>query len=130
MYIIWKWVKIESNFQLIKVLGTPFEVDMVSQIPLKFHLEEPYKDHIESYQRKTRLTKIVQIVKGLLNSITIGLWIFSLLGVQGSMDVVGKNPLFDRICYQSIFTSYFSVYFYRNKHARRLSLMQMAKKSC
>ncbi|KAK3021600.1 hypothetical protein RJ639_045233 [Escallonia herrerae] len=46
----------------------PMAEDMVSLDPIEFHSEEePYKDHIDSYQRKTGLTEAVQTGIGQLN---------------------------------------------------------------
>lgn len=52
----------------------PMDEDMVSIDPIEFHLEkEPYKDRINSYQRKTGLTKAVQTGIDQLNGIlTLG----------------------------------------------------------
>jgi hypothetical protein len=50
----------------------PMDEDMVSLDPIEFHLEEePYKDRIDSYQRKTGLTEAVQTGTGRLNGILL-----------------------------------------------------------
>ncbi|THG00580.1 hypothetical protein TEA_001459 [Camellia sinensis var. sinensis] len=67
--------------------------DMVSTDPIEFHSEEePYRDRIDSYQRRTGLTEAVQTGIGQLNGIptAIGVMDFQFLG--GSMgSVVGEK---------------------------------------
>ncbi|KAL8225880.1 hypothetical protein R6Q57_018437 [Mikania cordata] len=47
---------------------------MFSLDPIEFHLEdEPYKNRIDSYQRKTGLTEVVQICIGQLDGINIAI---------------------------------------------------------
>nr|YP_010708015.1 acetyl-CoA carboxylase beta subunit [Sium tenue]YP_010708100.1 acetyl-CoA carboxylase beta subunit [Sium ninsi]WCR47774.1 acetyl-CoA carboxylase beta subunit [Sium tenue]WCR47859.1 acetyl-CoA carboxylase beta subunit [Sium ninsi] len=67
--------------------------DMVSLDPIEFHSEEePYKDRIDSYQRKTGLTEAVQTGIGQLNGITIALGVMDFQFMGGSMgSVVGEK---------------------------------------
>ncbi|KAG9438754.1 hypothetical protein H6P81_021292 [Aristolochia fimbriata] len=61
----------------------PMDEDMVSIDPIEFHSEEePYKDRIDSYQRKTGLTEAVQTGIGQLNGIpiAIGIMDFQFMG--------------------------------------------------
>ncbi|KAK2965079.1 hypothetical protein RJ640_012553 [Escallonia rubra] len=52
----------------------PMDEDMVSLDPIEFHSEEePYKDRIDSYQRKTGLTEAVQTGIGQLNGIPVAI---------------------------------------------------------
>ncbi|KAI3928924.1 hypothetical protein MKW92_045666 [Papaver armeniacum] len=52
----------------------PMNEDMVSMDPIEFHSEEePYKDRIDSYQRKTGLTEAIQTGIGQLNGIPIAI---------------------------------------------------------
>nr|QUM11679.1 acetyl-CoA carboxylase subunit [Clivia robusta] len=71
----------------------PMDEDMVSTDPIEFHSEEePYRDRIDSYQRRTGLTEAVQTGIGQLNGIptAIGVMDFQFLG--GSMgSVVGEK---------------------------------------
>ncbi|CAN4121049.1 unnamed protein product [Withania somnifera] len=60
--------------------------------PMDEDMEEPYKDHIDSYQRKTRISEVVQTGIGQLNGIpiAIGVMDFRFMGVSmGS--VVGEK---------------------------------------
>ncbi|KAK2972767.1 hypothetical protein RJ640_019415 [Escallonia rubra] len=60
----------------------PMDEDMVSLDPIEFHSEEePYKDRIDSYQRKTGLTEAVQTGIGQLN------------GIPVAIGVMDQNPL-------------------------------------
>nr|YP_010696148.1 acetyl-CoA carboxylase subunit beta [Pleurospermum foetens]WCF68839.1 acetyl-CoA carboxylase subunit beta [Pleurospermum foetens] len=67
--------------------------DMVSLDPIEFHSEEePYKDRIDSYQRKTGLTEAVQTGIGQLNGIPIALGVMDFQFMGGSMgSVVGEK---------------------------------------
>nr|TKS13868.1 acetyl-CoA carboxylase beta subunit [Populus alba] len=99
----------------------PMDEEMFSLDPIDFHSEEePYKDRIDSYQKKTGLTEAIQTGIGQLNGIpvAIGVMDFQFMGVVwiGSRR---ENYSFNRVCYQSIFTSYSSVCFRRSTHARR-----------
>nr|YP_009695743.1 AccD [Caiophora lateritia]QEJ82386.1 AccD [Caiophora lateritia] len=76
-------------------LGTwdPMDQDMVSLDPIEFHSEEePYKDRIDSYQRKTGLTEAVQTGIGQLNGIPIAIGVMDFQFMGGSMgSVVGEK---------------------------------------
>nr|YP_009891178.1 carboxytransferase beta subunit [Akania lucens]QKK37550.1 carboxytransferase beta subunit [Akania lucens] len=71
----------------------PMNEDMVSLDPIEFHSEEePYKDRIDSYQRKTGLTEAVQTGTGQLNGIPIALGVMDFQFMGGSMgSVVGEK---------------------------------------
>nr|YP_009938105.1 acetyl-CoA carboxylase beta subunit [Salvia yangii]QNT28337.1 acetyl-CoA carboxylase beta subunit [Salvia yangii]WNR56716.1 acetyl-CoA carboxylase carboxyltransferase beta subunit [Salvia yangii] len=76
-------------------LGTwdPMDEDMVSLDPIGFHSEEePYKDRIDSYQRKTGLTEAVQTGIGQLNGIPVAIGVMDFQFMGGSMgSVVGEK---------------------------------------
>nr|YP_007889870.1 acetyl-CoA carboxylase carboxyltransferase beta subunit [Francoa sonchifolia]AFJ00480.1 acetyl-CoA carboxylase carboxyltransferase beta subunit [Francoa sonchifolia] len=71
----------------------PMDEDMVSLDPIEFHSEEePYKDRIDSYQRKTGLTEAVQTGTGQLNGIPIAIGVMDFQFMGGSMgSVVGEK---------------------------------------
>lgn len=71
----------------------PMDEDMVSQDPIEFHSEEePYKDRIDSYQRKTGLTEAVQTGTGQLNGIPVAIGIMDFQFMGGSMgSTVGEK---------------------------------------
>nr|YP_010853020.1 acetyl-CoA carboxylase beta subunit [Nepeta bracteata]WGM81227.1 acetyl-CoA carboxylase beta subunit [Nepeta bracteata] len=71
----------------------PMDEDMVSLDPIGFHSEEePYKDRIDSYQRKTGLTEAVQTGIGRLNGIPIAIGVMDFQFMGGSMgSVVGEK---------------------------------------
>ena len=71
----------------------PMDEDMVSLDPIEFHLEEePYKDRIDSYQRKTGLTEAVQTGTGRLKGIPVAIGIMDFQFMGGSMgSVVGEK---------------------------------------
>lgn len=71
----------------------PMDEDMVSLDPIGFHSEEePYKDRIDSYQRKTGLTDAVQTGIGQLNSIPVAIGVMDFQFMGGSMgSVVGEK---------------------------------------
>nr|YP_010969347.1 acetyl-CoA carboxylase carboxyl transferase beta [Ilex editicostata]WNR48371.1 acetyl-CoA carboxylase carboxyl transferase beta [Ilex editicostata] len=71
----------------------PMDEDMVSMDPIEFHSEEePYKDRIDSYQRKTGLTEAVQTGIGQLNGIPVALGVMDFQFMGGSMgSVVGEK---------------------------------------
>nr|YP_009772261.1 acetyl-CoA carboxylase carboxyltransferase beta subunit [Abrus precatorius]QIT03129.1 acetyl-CoA carboxylase carboxyltransferase beta subunit [Abrus precatorius]QJW34003.1 acetyl-CoA carboxylase carboxyltransferase beta subunit [Abrus pulchellus subsp. cantoniensis] len=71
----------------------PMDEDMVSLDPIEFHSEEePYKDRIDSYQRKTGLTEAVQTGTGQLNGIPVAIGIMDFKFMGGSMgSVVGEK---------------------------------------
>nr|YP_008815946.1 acetyl-CoA carboxylase beta subunit [Lindenbergia philippensis]CDI43927.1 acetyl-CoA carboxylase beta subunit [Lindenbergia philippensis] len=87
-----------SSSERIEVLvdpGTwdPMDEDMVSLDPIGFHSEEePYKDRIDSYQRKTGLTEAVQTGIGQLNGIPVAIGVMDFQFMGGSMgSVVGEK---------------------------------------
>ena len=71
----------------------PMDEDMVSLDPIEFHSEEdPYKDRIDSYQKKTGLTEAVQTGIGQLNSIPVAVGVMDFQFMGGSMgSVVGEK---------------------------------------
>nr|YP_009689432.1 acetyl-CoA carboxylase carboxyl transferase beta [Ypsilandra yunnanensis]QEL51942.1 acetyl-CoA carboxylase carboxyl transferase beta [Ypsilandra yunnanensis] len=71
----------------------PMDEDMVSIDPIEFHSEEePYRDRIDSYQRKTGLTEAVQTGIGQLNGIPIAIGVMDFQFMGGSMgSVVGEK---------------------------------------
>ncbi|YP_003433984.1 acetyl-CoA carboxylase carboxyltransferase beta subunit (chloroplast) [Typha latifolia] len=71
----------------------PMDEDMVSMDPIEFHSEEePYRDRIDFYQRKTGLTEAVQTGIGQLNGISIAIGVMDFQFMGGSMgSVVGEK---------------------------------------
>nr|YP_009757074.1 acetyl-CoA carboxylase carboxyltransferase beta subunit [Impatiens pritzelii]YP_010710600.1 acetyl-CoA carboxylase carboxyltransferase beta subunit [Impatiens omeiana]QIM15101.1 acetyl-CoA carboxylase carboxyltransferase beta subunit [Impatiens pritzelii]WCZ70710.1 acetyl-CoA carboxylase carboxyltransferase beta subunit [Impatiens omeiana] len=71
----------------------PMDEDMVSLDPIEFHSEEePYKDRIDFYQKKTGLTEAVQTGIGQLNGIPIAIGVMDFEFMGGSMgSVVGEK---------------------------------------
>nr|YP_009872706.1 acetyl-CoA carboxylase carboxyltransferase beta subunit [Ctenolophon englerianus]QKT26946.1 acetyl-CoA carboxylase carboxyltransferase beta subunit [Ctenolophon englerianus] len=71
----------------------PIDEDMVSLDPIDFHSEEePYKDRIDSYQRKTGLIEAVQTGTGQLNGIPVAIGVMDFQFMGGSMgSVVGEK---------------------------------------
>nr|YP_009651861.1 acetyl-CoA carboxylase carboxyltransferase beta subunit [Chimonanthus praecox]YP_009651944.1 acetyl-CoA carboxylase carboxyltransferase beta subunit [Chimonanthus nitens]QZM06696.1 acetyl-CoA carboxylase carboxyl transferase betasubunit [Chimonanthus salicifolius]UDY67838.1 acetyl-CoA carboxylase carboxyltransferase beta subunit [Chimonanthus campanulatus]UDY68087.1 acetyl-CoA carboxylase carboxyltransferase beta subunit [Chimonanthus zhejiangensis]QCY72590.1 acetyl-CoA carboxylase carboxyl len=71
----------------------PMDEDMVSMDPIQFHSEEePYRDRIDSYQRKTGLTEAVQTGIGQLNGIPVAIGVMDFQFMGGSMgSVVGEK---------------------------------------
>nr|WGM78425.1 acetyl-CoA carboxylase carboxyltransferase beta subunit [Pinanga baviensis] len=71
----------------------PMDEDMVSMDPMEFHSEgKPYRDYIDSYQRKTGLTEAVQTGIGQLNGIPIAIGVMDFKFMGGSMgSVVGEK---------------------------------------
>nr|YP_010193287.1 acetyl-CoA carboxylase beta subunit [Helwingia chinensis]YP_010516509.1 acetyl-CoA carboxylase beta subunit [Helwingia japonica]QZP43185.1 acetyl-CoA carboxylase beta subunit [Helwingia chinensis]UXL88676.1 acetyl-CoA carboxylase beta subunit [Helwingia japonica] len=71
----------------------PMDEDMVSLDPIEFHSEEePYRDRIDSYQRKTGLTEAVQTGIGQINGIPVALGVMDFQFMGGSMgSVVGEK---------------------------------------
>nr|UYP38798.1 acetyl-CoA carboxylase beta subunit [Narthecium californicum] len=71
----------------------PMDEDMVSMDPIEFHSEEePYRDRIDSYQRKTGLTEAVQTGIGQLNGIPVAIGVMDFQFMGGSMgSVVGEK---------------------------------------
>nr|YP_009312712.1 acetyl-CoA carboxylase carboxyltransferase beta subunit [Ranunculus occidentalis]AOV63590.1 acetyl-CoA carboxylase carboxyltransferase beta subunit [Ranunculus occidentalis]AOW68903.1 acetyl-CoA carboxylase carboxyltransferase beta subunit [Ranunculus austro-oreganus] len=87
-----------SSSERIEILIDPgtwdaMDEDMVSVDPIEFHSEEePYKDRIDSYQKKTGLTEAVQTGIGQLNGISIAIGIMDFQFMGGSMgSVVGEK---------------------------------------
>ena len=71
----------------------PMDEDMISLDPIKFHSEEePYKDRIDFYQRKTGLTEAIQTGTGKLHNIPVAIGIMDFQFMGGSMgSVVGEK---------------------------------------
>nr|YP_010419048.1 acetyl-CoA carboxylase subunit beta [Zhengyia shennongensis]USG52240.1 acetyl-CoA carboxylase subunit beta [Zhengyia shennongensis]USG52324.1 acetyl-CoA carboxylase subunit beta [Zhengyia shennongensis]USG52409.1 acetyl-CoA carboxylase subunit beta [Zhengyia shennongensis] len=71
----------------------PIDEDMASLDPIEFHSEEePYKDRIDSYQRKTGLTEAVQTGTGKINGIPVAIGVMDFQFMGGSMgSVVGEK---------------------------------------
>nr|YP_010281968.1 acetyl-CoA carboxylase carboxyltransferase beta subunit [Penstemon fruticosus]UKH51346.1 acetyl-CoA carboxylase carboxyltransferase beta subunit [Penstemon fruticosus] len=71
----------------------PMDEDMVSLDPIGFHSEEePYKDRIDSYQRKTGLAEAVQTGVGQLNGIPVAIGVMDFQFMGGSMgSAVGEK---------------------------------------
>nr|YP_010160842.1 acetyl-CoA carboxylase beta subunit [Baccaurea ramiflora]QRH18349.1 acetyl-CoA carboxylase beta subunit [Baccaurea ramiflora]QXF60448.1 acetyl-CoA carboxylase carboxyltransferase beta subunit [Baccaurea ramiflora] len=71
----------------------PMDEDMVSLDPIEFHSEEePYKDRIDSYQKKTGLTEAVQTGTGQLSGIPAAIGVMDFQFMGGSMgSVVGEK---------------------------------------
>nr|YP_009516351.1 Acetyl-CoA carboxylase carboxyltransferase beta subunit [Philydrum lanuginosum]AYD91209.1 Acetyl-CoA carboxylase carboxyltransferase beta subunit [Philydrum lanuginosum] len=71
----------------------PMDEDMVSTDPIQFHSEEePYRDRIHSYQRRTGLTDAVQTGIGQLNGIPTAIGVMDFQFMGGSMgSVVGEK---------------------------------------
>nr|YP_010725136.1 acetyl-CoA carboxylase subunit beta [Xeronema callistemon]AEX96922.1 acetyl-CoA carboxylase beta subunit [Xeronema callistemon]WDW32349.1 acetyl-CoA carboxylase subunit beta [Xeronema callistemon] len=71
----------------------PMDENMVSMDPIEFHSEEePYRDRIDSYQRRTGLTEAVQTGIGQLNGIPIAIGVMDFQFMGGSMgSVVGEK---------------------------------------
>ena len=71
----------------------PLDENMVSTDPIEFHSEEePYRDRIDSYQKKTGLTDAVQTGIGQLNGIPIAIGVMDFQFMGGSMgSVVGEK---------------------------------------
>nr|ATL60042.1 acetyl-CoA carboxylase beta subunit [Pavetta abyssinica] len=71
----------------------PMDEDMASLDIIEFHSEEePYKDRIDSYQKKTGLTDAVQTGIGQLNGIPVAVGVMDFQFMGGSMgSVVGEK---------------------------------------
>nr|UGY85568.1 acetyl-CoA carboxylase carboxyltransferase beta subunit [Canna indica]UGY85653.1 acetyl-CoA carboxylase carboxyltransferase beta subunit [Canna indica] len=71
----------------------PMDEDMVSIDPIEFHSEEePYRNRIDSYQRKTGLTEAVQTGIGQLKGIPVAIGVMDFQFMGGSMgSVVGEK---------------------------------------
>ncbi|KAD5318265.1 hypothetical protein E3N88_18211 [Mikania micrantha] len=74
----------------------PMDEDMVSLDPIEFHSEEePYKNRIDSYQRKTGLTEAVQTGIGQLDGINVAIAVmdFQFMGENKQVDDKGLKQL-------------------------------------
>nr|YP_009307849.1 AccD [Artemisia capillaris]AOR82683.1 AccD [Artemisia capillaris]ARU07907.1 AccD [Artemisia capillaris]QIE12288.1 AccD [Artemisia capillaris]QKM77915.1 acetyl-CoA carboxylase carboxyltransferase beta subunit [Artemisia capillaris]UFP91167.1 AccD [Artemisia capillaris] len=84
-----------DRIELLIDSGTwePMDEDMVSLDPIQFHSEEePYKNRIDSYQRKTGLTEAIQTGIGQLNGINVAIGVMDFQFMGGSMgSVVGEK---------------------------------------
>lgn len=84
-----------DRIELLIDSGTwnPMDEDMVSLDPIEFNSEEePYKDRIDSYQRKLGLTEAVQTGTGQLNGIPVAIGSMDFQFMGGSMgSVVGEK---------------------------------------
>nr|YP_010584721.1 acetyl-CoA carboxylase beta subunit [Galega orientalis]UZU69666.1 acetyl-CoA carboxylase beta subunit [Galega orientalis] len=71
----------------------PMDEDMVSVDPIEFHSEEePYKNRLDSYQKRTGLMEAVQTGTGQLNGIPVAIGIMDFQFMGGSMgSVVGEK---------------------------------------
>nr|QBB68379.1 acetyl co-A carboxylase [Misodendrum punctulatum] len=109
----------------------PLDEDMVSLDPIEFHSgEEPYKDRVYSYQKKTGLTEAVQTGIGQLNGIPIALGVMDFQFMGGSMgSVVGEKitRLIEYATNQSLPLIIVCASGGARMQEGSLSLMQMAK---
>nr|YP_009861383.1 acetyl-CoA carboxylase beta subunit [Zamioculcas zamiifolia]QIU83073.1 acetyl-CoA carboxylase beta subunit [Zamioculcas zamiifolia] len=109
----------------------PLDENMVSTDPIEFHSEEePYRDRIDSYQRKTGLTEAVQTGIGQLNSIPIAIGVMDFQFMGGSMgSVVGEKitRLIEYATNQSLPVIIVCASGGARMQEGSLSLMQMAK---
>nr|UZC33090.1 acetyl-CoA carboxylase subunit beta [Tofieldia yoshiiana var. kanwonensis] len=109
----------------------PMDENMVSIDPIEFHSEEePYRDRIDSYQRKTGLTEAVQTGIGQLNGIPIAIGVMDFQFMGGSMgSVVGEKitRLIEYATNQSLPLIIVCASGGARMQEGSLSLMQMAK---
>ncbi|KAK6767684.1 hypothetical protein RDI58_031183 [Solanum bulbocastanum] len=109
----------------------PMDEDMVSLDPIEFHSEEePYKDRIDSYQRKTGLTEAVQTGIGQLNGIPVAIGVMDFQFMGGSMgSVVGEKitRLIEHAANQNLPLIIVCASGGARMQEGSLSLMQMAK---
>nr|YP_010268890.1 acetyl-CoA carboxylase beta subunit [Alocasia cucullata]YP_010573948.1 acetyl-CoA carboxylase subunit beta [Caladium praetermissum]QVV96596.1 acetyl-CoA carboxylase beta subunit [Xanthosoma sagittifolium]UIG88382.1 acetyl-CoA carboxylase beta subunit [Alocasia cucullata]UZH93706.1 acetyl-CoA carboxylase subunit beta [Caladium praetermissum] len=109
----------------------PLDESMVSADPIEFHSEEePYRDRIDSYQRKTGLTEAVQTGIGQLNGIPIAIGVMDFQFMGGSMgSVVGEKitRLIEYATNQSLPVIIVCASGGARMQEGSLSLMQMAK---
>nr|UDZ59260.1 acetyl-coA carboxylase beta subunit [Butomus umbellatus] len=109
----------------------PMNEDMVSMDPIEFHSEEePYRDRIDSYQRKTGLTEAVQTGIGQLNGITVAIGVMDFQFMGGSMgSVVGEKitRLIEYATHRSLPVIIVCASGGARMQEGSLSLMQMAK---
>nr|WOC92034.1 acetyl-CoA carboxylase carboxyl transferase beta subunit [Utricularia simulans] len=112
----------------------PMNEDMVSQDPIGFFSEEdPYKNYMDSYQRKTGLTEAVQTGVGKLNGIPVAIGIMDFQFLGGSMgSVVGEKitRLIEYATNQFLPLIIVCASGGARMQEGSLSLMQMAKISC
>ena len=105
--------------------------DMLSLDPIEFHSEEePYKDHIDSYQRKTWLIEAVQTGIGQVNGIPVAIGIIDFKFMGGSMgSVVGEKitRLVEYATNQLLPLILICLFGGAHLQEGSLSLMQMAK---
>nr|WBG68972.1 acetyl-CoA carboxylase beta subunit [Aglaonema hybrid cultivar]WBG69058.1 acetyl-CoA carboxylase beta subunit [Aglaonema hybrid cultivar]WBG69144.1 acetyl-CoA carboxylase beta subunit [Aglaonema hybrid cultivar] len=109
----------------------PLDENMVSTDPIEFHLEEePYRDRIDFYQRKTGLTEAVQTGIGQLNGIPVAIGVMDFQFMGGSMgSVVGEKitRLVEYATNQSLPVIIVCASGGARMQEGSLSLMQMAK---
>nr|QHN54871.1 acetyl-CoA carboxylase beta subunit [Philodendron lanceolatum] len=109
----------------------PLDENMVSTDPIEFHSEEePYRDRIDSYQRKTGLTEAVQTGIGQLNGIPVAIGVMDFQFLGGSMgSVVGEKitRLIEYATNQSLPVIIVCASGGARMQEGSLSLMQMAK---
>ncbi|KAF3613057.1 hypothetical protein FXO37_36542 [Capsicum annuum] len=85
-----------DRIELLVDPGTwdPMDEDVVSLDPIEFHSEEePYKDRINSYQRKTGLTEAVQTGIGQINDILVAIGVMDFQFMGGSMGSVVEEKI-------------------------------------
>nr|YP_009993782.1 acetyl-CoA carboxylase beta subunit [Pinellia peltata]QNO35531.1 acetyl-CoA carboxylase beta subunit [Pinellia peltata] len=109
----------------------PLDESMVSTDPIDFHSEEePYRDRIDFYQRKTGLTEAVQTGIGQLNGIPVAIGVMDFQFMGGSMgSVVGEKitRLIEYATNQSLPVIIVCASGGARMQEGSLSLMQMAK---
>jgi len=109
----------------------PLDESMVSTDPIEFHSEEePYRDRIDFYQRKTGLTEAVQTGIGQLNGIPVAIGVMDFQFMGGSMgSVVGEKitRLIEYATNQSLPVIIVCASGGARMQEGSLSLMQMAK---
>nr|WQB38900.1 acetyl-CoA carboxylase subunit beta [Pinellia sp. MQC-2023a] len=109
----------------------PLDESMVSTDPIDFHSEEePYRDRIDFYQRKTGLTEAVQTGIGQLNGIPVAIGVMDFRFMGGSMgSVVGEKitRLIEYATNQSLPVIIVCASGGARMQEGSLSLMQMAK---
>nr|UDY69473.1 acetyl-CoA carboxylase carboxyltransferase beta subunit [Pinellia cordata] len=128
-------LKISSSerIELLIDPGTwdPMDESMVSTDPIDFHSEEePYRDRIDFYQRKTGLTEAVQTGIGQLNGIPVAIGVMDFQFMGGSMgSVVGEKitRLIEYATNQSLPVIIVCASGGARMQEGSLSLMQMAK---
>nr|QXJ80189.1 acetyl-CoA carboxylase beta subunit [Arisaema nepenthoides] len=109
----------------------PLDESMVSTDPIDFHSEEePYRDRIDFYQRKTGLTEAVQTGIGQLNGIPVAIGVMDFQFMGGSMgSAVGEKitRLIEYATNQSLPVIIVCASGGARMQEGSLSLMQMAK---